>query len=87
MFGKEGEGFHALRIPFLDMALWDTVGTILIIVLICYFSKLNWVIVSLFIIITTVFLHKLFCVEDHLHNYLPLILLLSAIVLWIFYKD
>lgn len=28
--GKPRQGFHAARIPVLDIALWDTVGTIAI---------------------------------------------------------
>ena len=28
--GKPRQGFHAARIPILDIALWDTVGTIVV---------------------------------------------------------
>lgn len=75
IFGKPREGFHKARIPFLDMALWDTVGTVLLIILLCYLTKVNWIIVLLFFTIIAVFFHALFCVSTKLAEYLPFILI------------
>ena len=75
IFGKPKQGFHSLRIPLLDLALWDTVGTILIIFIIAYLTKVDLLLVSLFVLGLTVFLHALFCVPNNLEKYLWIILL------------
>jgi hypothetical protein len=36
MFGLPYQGFHAVRIPGLDVALYDTFGTIVIAVIVAY---------------------------------------------------
>lgn len=82
IFGKPREGFHKWRIPYLDMALFDVIGTILIIWLITRWSKVNWIVVSLMIITLTVFLHLLFCVPTQLERYFWIILVLLSILGW-----
>ena len=61
-------GFHSARIPWLDYALWDTVGTIAVTwVLVMIFAKdksflntIRWVI---FVFLLGIFLHFLFGVK------------------------
>jgi len=50
--GTPRVGFHAARIPYIDYALWDTVGTVVITLALVYFfakdkswqNTLRWVI-------------------------------------------
>ena len=81
IFGIPREGFHKARIPFVDMALWDTLGTVAIIALITYFSGVSWIIVSLSVIMLAVFLHSIFCVPTQLEKYLPVVLMLGVVVI------
>ena len=66
IFGYPREGFHKWRIPILDIALLDTLGTILIgIVIWWFYDKTHKVYSELIIIIICVFalgelLHVLF---------------------------
>lgn len=68
MLGVPGQGFHAARIPILNYALWDTIGTIVITwILVLLFAKdrswqntFRWIL-SAFII--GIFLHIIFGVR------------------------
>lgn len=74
VFGPPRTGVHATRIPFLDIALWDTVGTIVIALLLHYsipaLRKHNvaWTISGLFI--TAIVAHYAFCVPTRLNQVL-----------------
>ena len=61
--GKPNQGFHSTRIPILDVALWDVLGTVVIGLAIAYFTNLSpfWTVAALFILAT--FLHWLFGVK------------------------
>jgi fatty acid desaturase len=63
IFGKERQGAHALRIPFLNVALVDVVATIVGAFLIAYFTKWSflWTLLGLFLL--GIVLHRLFCVK------------------------
>ena len=59
--GKPKSGFHEARIgPF---ALWDTVGTIIIVLILIFVFGLNPIVTTVAISVLTVALHWLFCVE------------------------
>jgi len=61
--GKPNHGFHSARIPGLDLALWDVLGTVVIGLVLAYLFKWSplWTVVGLFVIAT--FLHWLFGVK------------------------
>ena len=40
--GPPRKGFHARRIPWLDVALWDVIGTVLIAVAIAYLLQVRF---------------------------------------------
>jgi len=66
IFGTPRQGFHETRIPYLDVALWDTIGTIVIaIVLALIFDLSIWLTVSIAFCLA-IFLHYLFCVKTKL---------------------
>lgn len=68
IFGEPYKGFHETRIPIIDIALWDTVGTIGIIFILVYFTGVNWLVVILLVIMLTIFTHSLFCVETKVNK-------------------
>lgn len=61
IFGKEREGFHALRM--FDLAVWDVVGTVVIAwALAVWFGwGIGWTILAAFAL--AIVLHRLFCVN------------------------
>ena len=61
--GRPREGFHAARIPVIDVALWDVVGTICIAIVLAHWFQTNvgWTLLMVFAV--AVLLHWLFCVE------------------------
>ena len=67
IFGKPNEGVHSYRI--FDIAIVDTLLTIIIGYFISKFFKLNfyYVLISLFII--SIIVHKIFCVETTLTKF------------------
>lgn len=73
IFGEPYRGFHKTRIPFIDIALWDTIGTIAIIIFIIKLTEVNWLVITLLVLLITIFTHSLFCVETKLNKYLGLI--------------
>jgi len=71
--GEPRKGFHAARIPILDVALWDTLGTIVIAALVAYAFKWSaWkTILGAFVLAT--FLHWLFGVRTKMTTTLGLL--------------
>lgn len=61
IFGKSREGAHSFRI--LDIAMVDFLATIALAYLFSYLFKVNVWYVLIFLLVISVFLHKLFCVE------------------------
>jgi hypothetical protein len=61
MFGMPNEGAHSYRI--FDLAVVDIIATILLAVGISYFYNFSFVYTSLFLFISGIILHRLFCVR------------------------
>ena len=77
IFGKPGQGIHSLRIPFPGtkngIALVDTVLTLLAAYLFCVWkykkpSMINVAAVFFILVIASIFIHRLFCVETALER-------------------
>jgi len=66
VFGKENEGVHSIR--FFNLAVIDCVFTIIFGVIISYVYKYNFVLVLSILIISSVFIHRIFCVQTTLTN-------------------
>lgn len=64
IFGKPREGVHQYR--FFDIAIVDLIGTIIGALLIARWLNYDFVSVFLFLMISSLFIHKLFCVETTL---------------------
>lgn len=66
IFGKPRQGLHSYR--FLDFAIIDTVATLLLAkIYVYYFNKNNSLLfVFLLLFFSSVFIHKLFCVDTTL---------------------
>lgn len=67
IFGKEGEGVHSLR--FFNIAIVDLAMTILAAYLIAKYTKTNVFLVIILLLITSVLVHKAFCVETTFTKY------------------
>jgi len=61
MFGKAREGVHSYR--FLNIAVVDTIATIIIAYLIHAFTKVNFFLVLLLLFLLGIISHRLFCVR------------------------
>lgn len=59
--GEPGKGFHSVR--FLGYALYDVIGTIVIAIIISYFTKYKFIWVLLILFIVAEVLHWYFGVE------------------------
>jgi uncharacterized membrane protein YcaP (DUF421 family) len=68
IFGKERQGFHALRL--FDFAVLDIVGTIIIGFLLAKHFKLNILLVIMLLFILAIFMHRLFGVNTKLNTML-----------------
>ena len=66
MAGQSREGFHAHRIPGLDLALWDVVGTVCMAAFISVVFKVHFLATVLVLFLSAMILHRLFCVETRL---------------------
>ena len=64
IFGKVGTGVHSLR--FFNFAVVDTLLTLLLAYIINYFLKTNLLIVFIVLIILSIIIHRIFCVETTL---------------------
>jgi hypothetical protein len=65
IFGVPGEGFHKDRL--FGLATNDVLGTLGIILLSSYSLGYNIILVSIIVIITTIVIHRLFCVNTALN--------------------
>ena len=67
IFGKPGEGVHKTRIgsteTFEGFALYDILGLVFLIIIVVYLTGYSILSVSIIGIISTILLHKLFCVK------------------------
>ena len=69
--GMPRRGFHATRIPVLDVALWDVVGTILLAAALASgggLKRLLMMVVALLLV--SIAVHFAFCVETRVTNIL-----------------
>lgn len=66
IFGEERKHFHSLR--FLDVAIGDVVGTIIIGVLIAYVFQINTMMTCLSLFVLAIFLHRMFCVNTKINT-------------------
>lgn len=72
IFGTPGEGVHSTRIPVLDIALVDTVATIVTAFLIqkVFYPDTPYLTVLILFTILGEILHYLFCVNTKVTSYL-----------------
>ena len=66
IFGEERKQFNSLR--FLDLAIGDVVGTIIIGVLIAYVFQMNTLITCFCLFVLAIFLHRMFCVNTKINT-------------------
>ena len=64
IFGKVGEGAHSLR--FFNIAVVDTVLTFVAAYIINLYLKTNLLVVFIVLIILSIIIHRIFCVETTL---------------------
>lgn len=64
IFGKEGEGVHSYRI--LNIAIVDLGLTIIVSGIISDYFKYSFIKTFLILLVSSIFIHKLFCVETTL---------------------
>ena len=64
IFGKEKRGIHSYR--FLDIAIVDTLLTFILSLAISYYFKINLILVFVLLIILSVIIHRIFCVDTTL---------------------
>ena len=64
IFGKVGEGAHSLR--FFNIAVVDTVLTFVAAYIINNYLKTNLLVVFIVLIILSIIIHRIFCVETTL---------------------
>lgn len=64
LFGVPREGLHAYRIPYLDIAAFDTLGVLLVGFLISRYFKINFFLVVIILFLVGFLSHKLFCVKE-----------------------
>ena len=64
--GQPREGFHAHRIPGLDLALWDVVGMVCMAAFLSITFKVHFLATVLVLFLSAMILHRLFCVETRL---------------------
>jgi succinate dehydrogenase hydrophobic anchor subunit len=64
IFGEPKKGVHKYR--FLNMAAVDLILTVFLAILISYYSKKNFIIVFFILIIISILVHKIFCVNTTL---------------------
>jgi hypothetical protein len=64
IFGKVGEGAHSLRL--FNIAVVDTLLTLVAAYIINLYLKTNLFVIFILLLIFSIFIHKLFCVETTL---------------------
>ena len=68
IFGKSNEGVHAYRI--FDIAIVDLVSTIVAAYLISMYSKQDFKLILLILILLGIIMHNLFCVRSTIDKFL-----------------
>lgn len=71
IFGKPREGTHSTRIPVVDLAAYDVLAT-LALILCAVYAGYDASIVTAVVIVTFIFAHWLFCVDSKINNALGL---------------
>jgi len=66
IFGRLNEGLHSYR--FLNLAIFDVIGTIIIAYLIAKFFNLNSFIIIILAFLIGIILHRLFCVNTTINK-------------------
>ena len=64
IFGKVGEGVHSVR--FFNFAVIDTLLTLVLAYIINFYLKTNLLVIFIVLIILSIAIHRLFCVETTL---------------------
>ena len=64
IFGKVGEGVHSVR--FFNFAVIDTLLTLVLAYIINLYLKTNLLVIFIVLIILSIAIHRLFCVETTL---------------------
>lgn len=64
IFGKEKEGVHSYR--FLNIAIVDTLLTFILSLAISYYFKINLLFVFVLLVILSIIIHRIFCVNTTL---------------------
>jgi hypothetical protein len=67
IFGKSGQGAHSIRI--LNIAVIDTLATLLVGALIAYYTGMNVYATWLGLFILGIFVHRLFCVNTTVNKW------------------
>jgi len=70
MFGKVGEGAHKYRIPILDIALVDTVMTLVLGIFLAWFFRWSYWITIVLVFVAGILAHKMFCVKTRIDRFL-----------------
>ncbi len=68
LFGKPNEGIHAYRI--LDIAIADVIATFIGAGVISYTFNINFIKVLIVLIIISIILHRLFCVNTTVNKWI-----------------
>lgn len=68
IFGKPRQGVHKYRIPVLDIALVDTVLTVLLSIVIAKIFKVSFLLTFIVFILLGVVVHKIFCVDTKFNS-------------------
>lgn len=69
IFGSPKEGFHSLRL--FGFAANDLIGTVVIVAIIIYLFKMNFInstILIIFVVLFIVIIHRIFCVNTTLNK-------------------
>ncbi len=74
IFGEPRKDFHSIRIPILDIALLDTLGTIFFAYILSFYclkrTKYNFFIILFILFILAIFSHYIFCVKTKINSLL-----------------
>jgi len=68
ILGEPKKGFHSIRI--FDFSLLDIIATFILAYLIYRYTKVNYIILLIILILLGIFLHWLFCVDTKLSQLL-----------------
>jgi len=71
IFGTPEKGVHSYRI--FNIAIVDVILTLLLAMIITYFTKYSYKNILLFLLLTGIFLHWFFCVNTTVNRFLGLV--------------